>query len=172
DLSAIGVGQYDFESIVTHELGHAIGLGHSGDTGSVMYPYLDSGETRRGVTTQDMSVLEASDGTPEPLLAAPVNRSLTTADLNVAASGTRGACGLHAASEVGPVSNAFYQEAGRDLLFALPGTLVGGLPGAAGPETRAEQRNWNAKPVDAVFAGANQSPSFAVQSQGGADDPV
>jgi hypothetical protein len=172
DPSAIGVGQYDFESIVTHELGHAIGLGHSGDTGSVMYPYLGSGEARRGVTTQDMSVLEASDGTPEPLLAAPVNRRLTTADLNAADSDTTGACGLHAAIEVGPVSNAFYQEAGRDLLFALPGTSVGGLPVAAGPETRAEQRNWNAKPVDAVFASANQSPSFAVQSQGGADDPM
>ena len=69
DPSAIGAGQYDFRTIVTHELGHAIGLGHSGDTGSVMYPYLSAGEARHGVTARDMSVLEASDGTPEPLLA-------------------------------------------------------------------------------------------------------
>jgi predicted outer membrane repeat protein len=74
DPSAIGAGQYDFETIVTHELGHAIGLGHSGDTSSVMYPYLASGVVSRTVTTQDMSVLEAATGTtPEPLLAAPPN---------------------------------------------------------------------------------------------------
>jgi hypothetical protein len=72
DPSAISAGQYDFETIVTHELGHAIGLGHSGDTSSVMYPYLASGVVSRAVTTQDMSVLEAATGTtPEPLLAAP-----------------------------------------------------------------------------------------------------
>ena len=71
DPTAIGADQYDFETIVMHELGHAIGLGHSGDTGSVMYPYLGTDQARRVVTTQDMSVLEASDGGPEPLLAAP-----------------------------------------------------------------------------------------------------
>jgi hypothetical protein len=71
DPSAIGAGQYDFQTIVTHELGHAIGLGHSGDQGSVMYPYLAAGEARHGVTARDMSVLEASDGAPEPLLASP-----------------------------------------------------------------------------------------------------
>jgi hypothetical protein len=70
DPGAIGADQYDFETIVAHELGHAIGLGHSGDNDSVMYPYLGSGQARRGVTTQDMSVLEAWDGAPEPLLAA------------------------------------------------------------------------------------------------------
>jgi sugar lactone lactonase YvrE len=70
DPSAIGASQYDFETIVTHELGHAIGLGHSGDTGSVMYAYLSPGQTRRGVTTQDLSVLESGTG-PAPLLAAP-----------------------------------------------------------------------------------------------------
>jgi hypothetical protein len=46
------------------------------------------------------------------------------------------------------------------------------LPGAAGSETRAEQRSWNAVPVDAVFAGAIQSPIFAVRSQDGAADPL
>jgi hypothetical protein len=70
DTTLIGSGQYDFETIVTHELGHALGLGHSTDSTSVMYATLDSGA---------------------------VNRSLTVADLNVPDADTGGACGLHAA---------------------------------------------------------------------------
>src|SRR5262249_39421452 len=35
DPEAVGAGQYDLQSIVTHELGHALGLGHSTDSSSV-----------------------------------------------------------------------------------------------------------------------------------------
>jgi hypothetical protein len=70
DPTQIGAAQYDFETVVAHELGHALGLGHNGDSTSVMYATLNSGS---------------------------VNRSLTTADLNVPDSDTSGACGLHAA---------------------------------------------------------------------------
>jgi hypothetical protein len=67
DPTVIGAGQYDFETIVMHELGHAVGLGHSGDTGSVMYAYLAPGQTRRTVTAQDLSVLDAGgDGAGAP----------------------------------------------------------------------------------------------------------
>src|SRR5207245_2920967 len=58
DTAAISADQYDFETIVMHELGHAIGLGHSGDTGSVMYAYLAPGQARRGVTAQELTGLE------------------------------------------------------------------------------------------------------------------
>src|SRR5262249_54171246 len=57
----------------------AIGLGHSGDTGSVMYAYLSPGQSRRTVTTQDLSVLEAGGTAPEPLLAAPWHDRQTSA---------------------------------------------------------------------------------------------
>ncbi len=70
--SAIGAGQYDFQTVVTHELGHALGLGHSTNSTSVMYATLNTGTA---------------------------NRSLTTADLNVPDSGDR-ACGLHASVPV------------------------------------------------------------------------
>jgi hypothetical protein len=70
DASQIGSGQYDFQTVVTHELGHALGLGHSADSASVMYSTLNTGM---------------------------VKHALVTADLNVPDSDTTGACGLHAA---------------------------------------------------------------------------
>jgi hypothetical protein len=75
DATQIGSDQYDLETVVTHELGHALGLGHSTDSTSVMCATLNTGT---------------------------VNRTLTTADLNVADSDTTGACGLHASGISAP----------------------------------------------------------------------
>src|SRR5262249_16857095 len=91
DATQIGAAQYDFETVVTHELGHALGLGPSTHSTSVMYATLNAGS---------------------------VNRSLTTADLNVPDSDTTGACGLHATVVVGRISNPSYAD-GRDSVFAL-----------------------------------------------------
>jgi uncharacterized delta-60 repeat protein len=71
DPATIAAGQYDFQTVVTHELGHATGLGHSTDNGSVMYPTLAAGDMRHDLTAADLAVLESGDdGQPEPLLAA------------------------------------------------------------------------------------------------------
>lgn len=75
DASAIGPDQYDFQTVATHELGHAVGLGHSQDAASVMYPMLATGTTRRDISAADLVVLEAGESGPEPLLAAPVGAS-------------------------------------------------------------------------------------------------
>jgi hypothetical protein len=112
DATRIGAGQYDFETVVTHELGHALGLGHSTDNTSVMYATLNAGT---------------------------INRTLTAADLNVPDSDTTGACGLHAAMIPIPSATAPAPDTSNnpvrihDALFALLGNLPGapaGVPAA------------------------------------------
>ena len=70
DPALIGAEQYDFQTIVTHELGHSIGLTHSGDADSVMYDVLDVAESRRLITDRDL-VLLRNGGEPSALRAAP-----------------------------------------------------------------------------------------------------
>jgi parallel beta-helix repeat protein len=62
DATAIGAQQYDFQTVVTHELGHALGLGHSGDATSVMYPNLGTGEIHRTMVTADLNVPDSGTG--------------------------------------------------------------------------------------------------------------
>jgi uncharacterized repeat protein (TIGR01451 family)/choice-of-anchor A domain-containing protein len=71
DPSQVGASQYDFETVAMHELGHGIGLGHSPDTGSVMYPSLDTAQVRRSLASTDLTLIDSDHGAaPEPLMAA------------------------------------------------------------------------------------------------------
>jgi hypothetical protein len=70
DAAGVGQDQYDFQTVVTHELGHALGLGHSSSTKSVMYPALATGESRRDLAAVDFGITESHEGT-EALMAAP-----------------------------------------------------------------------------------------------------
>jgi hypothetical protein len=69
DPGQIGANQYDFETTVTHELGHALGLGHSADTTSPMYETLAAGVADRTPTTQDLNIPDPPAGA-DPQMAA------------------------------------------------------------------------------------------------------
>jgi uncharacterized repeat protein (TIGR01451 family) len=87
DPTAVGAGKYDFQTVVTHELGHALGLGHSPDPASVMYPYLAAGQARRGLTSADLAAIDLDQETaPEPLLAAPAGSDAVVAPVRPAAT--------------------------------------------------------------------------------------
>jgi len=50
-----GNNDVDIESLFLHELGHVLGLAHSGSEQSVMALYLSSGTKRRDLTPEDIS---------------------------------------------------------------------------------------------------------------------
>ncbi|HZT82478.1 MAG TPA: Ig-like domain-containing protein, partial [Gemmataceae bacterium] len=62
DAAAVGAGQFDFQTVITHELGHALGLGHSADAASVMYPTLAAGQARRDIGVADLNVADDGGG--------------------------------------------------------------------------------------------------------------
>ena len=62
DPSQIGAAQYDFQTTVTHELGHALGLGGSTDPTSPMFETLAAGVADRTVTTQDLNIPDPPEG--------------------------------------------------------------------------------------------------------------
>jgi hypothetical protein len=180
DPSAIGSGQYDFESIVMHELGHAIGLGHSGDGGSVMYPYLASGQARRVVTTQDLSVLDSGGTAPAALLAAPWRDTPSDGGPRLHAAVVNGGrVSDPSYTNGGRVSDPSYEDA-RDMAFAMlaadPSRNASmGPPLLAARDIVFANRFANGPAVQAValaadFGSRESSPIFAAQLPRGEED--
>jgi hypothetical protein len=82
DPNAVGAGQYDFQTVVTHELGHVIGFGENADPNSVMDLYLARGVARRNFSANDLNFL----GTALAQLGytTPVNLVLATPAISLA----------------------------------------------------------------------------------------
>jgi hypothetical protein len=61
--SAFDGSEFDLVLTATHEIGHALGLGHSADPSALMYPVL-TGQTY-GIASDDAAAIRALYGTPE-----------------------------------------------------------------------------------------------------------
>ena len=61
-------GGIDLFSVVLHEAGHALGLGHSSRPGSVMYPYY---QLLTGLTADDIAGIQDLYGSPNPAAPPP-----------------------------------------------------------------------------------------------------
>ncbi len=69
--------RYDLRSVLLHELGHALGLDHSG-SGNVMQPFLDTGEMLRTLSSDDIAGMRALYGVaakPTPTRTPPPKES-------------------------------------------------------------------------------------------------
>jgi hypothetical protein len=76
DPTQIGPDQYDFQTTITHELGHALGLGGVLDPTSPMYEILATGQANRNLTVADLNIPDEPIGV-DPLRAAPHHASVT-----------------------------------------------------------------------------------------------
>lgn len=52
--NATGTGQYDYYSVILHELGHARNLGHTANTADIMYPFIGIATDNRLLQTNDI----------------------------------------------------------------------------------------------------------------------
>jgi parallel beta-helix repeat protein len=78
DPTQIGARQYDFQTTVTHELGHALGLGEGDDPTSVMYGTLAAGAVHRALTTADLNIPYDGGGSDAQRAAVPATSPETS----------------------------------------------------------------------------------------------
>ena len=81
--STISSGNYDLQGVMTHEYGHALGLGHSAVNGTTMWPSVGSGSTAtRSIEADDSAGVQAIYGlksAAKPVITATVASAGTLA---------------------------------------------------------------------------------------------
>ena len=69
----VPAGMFDLETVNLHELGHGLGLSHSGTSGAVMYPSVGAGQAKRVLHQDDMDGVSFiyPGGSPAPTATPP-----------------------------------------------------------------------------------------------------
>jgi hypothetical protein len=138
DPAQIGATQYDFQTVVTHELGHALGLGGRTDPNSPMNEILPTGMARRTMTVADLNIPEPPDGAdperaaPPPSAAEAPAPEATLSEPVAAPQAVSGRAAAHEAAAGGQAlpAVALGPQAGRAVL--PPGLPLSVGPGASG----------------------------------------
>jgi uncharacterized repeat protein (TIGR01451 family) len=175
DADGIAADQYDFQTVMAHELGHALGLGENADPSSAMSLYLAPGAVRRDLTAVDLDAIRqllpadaatlpaapiaVGPGTAAPPAEAPwwarINLALPAADRTGALPGPDHAETFNRGA---PGARAVLAADGQNWLDAHP---AAGLPGD-------DMMVWVGKPsslvVDAADGGAGL-PSFSTDDR-------
>jgi hypothetical protein len=139
DPSLIGAGQYDFQTVVTHELGHALGLGESSNPTSVMYSSLATGAINRTLSAADLNVPYTETGGDAMHASVPIS-----APGSVVLPGGSGspprldgseALAVLSVAPVAPIQAAYSDPTGvaRGSVRSLPLAGATLLPGSGGP---------------------------------------
>jgi uncharacterized delta-60 repeat protein len=157
DPTQVGAGQYDFQTLAEHELGHTVGLGESSDPASVMYEYLALGTARRAFTDGNLTAINTDAdrfmkigrGAPQGGAGATVQQTIAISGIVASRSALPGGAGgvsawAPALIEPAPSAVALSGPVGAGLRADMPGegghdVLAGGtgddlLIGGAGQD--------------------------------------
>ncbi|MFM7295988.1 MAG: IPT/TIG domain-containing protein [Planctomycetota bacterium] len=169
-------GAFDVQDVATHELGHLLGLDHTGVAGATLYPYVSPSILgHRSLASDDANGIRANAPEAGASLSTITGTVLREADLSVVA-------GAHVIARDTQGRNAGAALSGSDGTFALRGLGAGSYtlfatpldaPVSAGNLGGARTIQTDFQPRDGVAIGVGAGATASVGSLlVGADSPV